>query len=175
MLSNVSVFCLHLHRLPSRISFGSTSTPMSAPSTRPSLSPQHTTQSRDWLTTLETLAYTPPGSSYSGSSRVLPALVLDNTETTTVVTTTVATTTATTTTATPGFSPIMNLTNTSWSRLNQNSPPHTPCSTRSLSRSLSRSRSLLPCAEDDWGAGDESFNKRSFEPKNLLTMFEEAV
>lgn len=144
---------------------------MSAPSTRPSLSPQNTTQSRDWLTTLETLAYTPPGSSHSGCSRVLPALVLDNTGTAATITTT-----TTTTPATLSLSPIRNLTNLSRSHLSsrpldQDSPPHTPCSRRSLSRSPS----LLRCGEDDWGAGEESFNKRSFEPKNLLTMFEDAI
>ncbi|KAG5263076.1 hypothetical protein AALO_G00282260 [Alosa alosa] len=151
-------------RLPSRISFGSTSTPLSAPSTRADGSPLHSTQtqSRDWLTTLENLAYTPP----SSRSRASPVLRLDG-----------AADTTTSATCTPGFSPI-SLHHSSLNRsqrllssrtLDQNSPPHTPCSTRSLSRSV------LRCGETEWAVGEESFNKRSFEPKNLLTMFDDAV
>ncbi|XP_062383024.1 membrane-associated tyrosine- and threonine-specific cdc2-inhibitory kinase [Sardina pilchardus] len=162
-------------RLPSRLSFGSTSTstPLSAPSSaRPNASPPHAThtqtESRDWLTTLENLpypAYTPP-SSHSGVASVVSRL--DGTST--------GTGTGTAATGTPGFSPIrlhsLNRSRQPSSRtLDRNSPPHTPCSTRSLSRS----RSLLRCGEAAWGEGEESVNKRSFEPKNLLTMFDDAV
>ena len=120
---------------------------MSPPSTKPDASPLHS-QSRDWLTTLEHLAHTPP-SSHPGRSRVAPVLGG--------------------TTTTPSFSPIHNhslldRTRPASRTLDPNSPPQTPSSRHSRSC----------CRDQDWTAG-ASFNKHSFEPKNLLTMFDEAV
>ncbi|KAL2078743.1 hypothetical protein ACEWY4_026428 [Coilia grayii] len=150
-------------RLPSRITFDSTSTPMStsSPSTvKSDTSPPTRThahsQSRDWLATLESLAHTPPSSRSSRSRsrcQVGPILVPDNA-------------TATSQGLRHLHAGLASRSRLSARTLDQNSPPHTPSSTRSHSRSSC-------CRDEDWTTGD-SF-KHSFEPKNLLTMFDEAV
>ncbi|XP_063078095.1 membrane-associated tyrosine- and threonine-specific cdc2-inhibitory kinase [Engraulis encrasicolus] len=178
-------FCLDdsPDRLPSRMAFDSTSTPMSGsastsaspPSLRSDGSPlilRTRPQSRDWRSTL---AHTPPSSRARCRTRprcslLAPTLLAPDDDDADDVTSSVINNNNN---GSPGLGRLpgncsSRLSASARAALVQNSPPHTPAS----SHSRSHTRPSC-CREEDWTSG-ENF-KQSFEPKNLLTMFDEAV
>lgn len=157
---------LHMGHPPERLAnhlvFGSTSTPLSGPPSSPKsrhypTTEAETTETRDWLTTIDSVAQTPPSShsgSRSGSGRLKMGEVNSGHGNPT---------------PTPSLSPIRQPTpgssHTLWPHPHgPGSLPDTPSSTRS--------RSHCCDDEDDW-CWSESV-KHNFEPKNLLAMFEES-